>query len=160
MKFIERDNDYDNRVAGFDSPSQNRKNPPLRFIVLLSRVEVNSECIVRMVLVVPAFPQQLCQHRQWCHIRQSEFQLRGRVLIPSDPVSRLVRRDMLSSLHLLVPTHRLNPPCERRMLFQTKDCEHSAFEVSRERCEDGRLRHLLCKMTMKSSMDQRCLTIQ
>ena len=33
----ERDNGYDNRVAGFDSPSQNRKNPPLRFIVLLSR---------------------------------------------------------------------------------------------------------------------------
>ena len=26
------DNGYDNRVAGLDSPSQNRKNPPLRFI--------------------------------------------------------------------------------------------------------------------------------
>ena len=35
--FIKRDNGYDNRVAGLDSPSQNRKNPPLRFIVLLSR---------------------------------------------------------------------------------------------------------------------------
>ena len=34
---IERDNGYDNRVAGLDSPSQNRENPPLRFIVLLSR---------------------------------------------------------------------------------------------------------------------------
>ena len=34
----EQDNGYDNRVAGLDSPSQNRKNPPLRFIVLLSRV--------------------------------------------------------------------------------------------------------------------------
>ena len=33
----ERDNGYDNRVAGLDSPFQNRKNPPLRFIVLLSR---------------------------------------------------------------------------------------------------------------------------
>ena len=32
------DNGYDNRVAGFDSPSRNRKNPSLRFIVLLSRV--------------------------------------------------------------------------------------------------------------------------
>ena len=32
------DNGYDNRVAGLDSPSQNRENPPLRFIVLLSRV--------------------------------------------------------------------------------------------------------------------------
>ena len=31
-------NGYDNRVAGLDSPSQNRKNPPLRFIVLLFRV--------------------------------------------------------------------------------------------------------------------------
>ena len=37
-KLVERDNGYDNRVAGLDSPSQNRKNPPLRFIVLLSRV--------------------------------------------------------------------------------------------------------------------------
>ena len=35
---VERDNGYDNRVAGLDSPSQNRENPPLRFIVLLSRV--------------------------------------------------------------------------------------------------------------------------
>ena len=33
----ERDNGYDNRMAGFNSPSQNRENPPLRFMVLLSR---------------------------------------------------------------------------------------------------------------------------
>ena len=39
-KLVERDNVYDNRVARFNSPSQNRKNPPLRFIVLLSRVIV------------------------------------------------------------------------------------------------------------------------
>ena len=37
---IERDNAYDNRVAGLDFPSQNRKDPPRRFIVLLSRGSV------------------------------------------------------------------------------------------------------------------------
>ena len=34
---IERDNVYDNRVAGLDSPSRTAKNPPLRFIVFVIR---------------------------------------------------------------------------------------------------------------------------
>ena len=33
-----RDNVRDNRVAGIDFPFQSRKNPPLRFMVLLSDV--------------------------------------------------------------------------------------------------------------------------
>ena len=46
----ERDNGYDNRVAGLDSPSQNRENPPLRFIALLSRGQVVA-CSVRLPAV-------------------------------------------------------------------------------------------------------------
>ena len=35
LREVERDNVYDNRVAELDLPSQKRRNPPLRLIVLL-----------------------------------------------------------------------------------------------------------------------------
>ena len=48
VQFLKRDNGYDNRVAEFDSPSQNRENPPLWFIVLLSRVWFEVACAIRV----------------------------------------------------------------------------------------------------------------